>query len=114
MSDYPRMMFRAGTAAVLHGYECDTRVVDGPDEEAEALASGWASSPAEAHSGDLGHSDDPDALRADLKRAAELLAEARAERDDAIRAAVFVSGANEWLRAKIAPFDRDGDGKPGG
>ncbi len=49
MSDFPRMIYRDGSAAEIWGKHVDTRIVEDGDELEEALASGWRLRPDETH-----------------------------------------------------------------
>ena len=41
MSDYPKMLYRDGSATEWEGKTFDTLIVDDKDEEKEALGDGW-------------------------------------------------------------------------
>lgn len=75
MSEYPRMLYRDGgdlndhklqdtPLKIMGKFTCDTRIVESSEEEAEAMAEGWAVSP------------DPD-----VQAAAQIAASRDAEKD---------------------------------
>lgn len=86
MSDYPRMLYRKGKGHKLHDVEVDYRIVADEEEYRSAKEQGWHRTPREAHDVKNGNGDNAEQLRR--------------ERDE--------------LKAEIAKFDHDGDGKPGG
>lgn len=114
------MLYKRGGHESVHGVDCETRVVDGPDEEEAARAEGFASygeviagvkpsEPAKADPPAQAPAND-----SELQAAAELLAEVSAERDEARDRLADALKEIEDLKAQIAPFDGDNDGKPGG
>lgn len=50
--DYPKMLYRAGGGEKCHGLDCETLVANDEQEEAEALADGYAATPQAAHGGE--------------------------------------------------------------
>lgn len=51
--DYPRMLYRAGSSALLHGHWCDTLIVSNASAEDAAVEEGWGRAPdALDHDGD--------------------------------------------------------------
>jgi hypothetical protein len=119
------MLYRRGGDEKVHGVDCETRVVDGPDEEEAARADGFASY-GEVIAGQAGKPPPVDnfkesagtgrvaELEADLRASAELLSEVQIERDEARDKLADAQREIDALKAQIAPFDGDSDGKPGG
>ena len=49
MSDFPRMLYRDGSAVEVWGKAVDTLIVDDGDEMERALANGWRLRPDKTH-----------------------------------------------------------------
>lgn len=127
MSDYPRMLYKAGGEELHHGLTCETMLAEGPEHEGMVHADGWRRTPAEAHgqtpgpAAQTGDQVELTRLRAELQSAAELVADLNqrietltAERDEAIaQVADLTAPAAEPTAEAGKPAEQGEGAKPG-
>lgn len=115
MSNYPRMLYKAGGDELHHGLKCETMIAESPEHEGLVEADGWRRTPAEAHGEkpatvETAADGELAGLRADLQAAAELVAELN-ERIEALTA------ERDELQSKLAdaqaPAKPEGEKPPG-
>lgn len=134
MSDYPRMMYRKGGDQQIHGFDVETLVVTDAEGEREAQGKGWRGSPSLAHgeikaapevdvsSNAPGEAetriqeltDQLDAATARADGYEAQLADTQASLKVEIEARLAAEKERDEVRARLAAFDRDGNGQAGG
>jgi hypothetical protein len=116
------MLYRDGSETQWDGRGCDTLVVRDADEADRALSEGWhlpadylATTPVVPPRGDEPAADNElEELRAYKVDADELMKILEGERDEAKEQVADLLKEVAELREKLAAFDGDGDGQPGG